>query len=72
MHKIGMTELLVILAIALVIFGPRALPKLGRSIGKTIGMFKKGIHEDADDEDDIAEGQPAKAAKKDESSGDET
>ena len=41
MGKIGTTELLIVLAIVLVIFGPKALPKLGRSMGKTLGSFKK-------------------------------
>lgn len=44
--KIGIWELLTILAIALLIFGPKALPKLGESIGKTIGSFKKGLSDD--------------------------
>lgn len=44
--KVGIWELLIILAIALLIFGPKALPKLGESIGKTIGNFKKGLNED--------------------------
>ena len=43
MGKIGTTELLVVLAIVLVIFGPKALPKLGRSLGKTLGSFRKGM-----------------------------
>ena len=51
--KIGVTELLIVLAIALLIFGPKALPKLGKSIGQTIGNFKKGQKEaDAEDEDE--------------------
>lgn len=45
--KIGVSELLIILAIALLIFGPTALPKLGKSLGKTIGSFKKGLNEDS-------------------------
>ena len=52
MGKIGTTELLIVLAIVLVIFGPKALPQLGRSIGKTIGSFRKGMNEDVDDETD--------------------
>ena len=53
MGKIGTTELLIVLAIVLVIFGPKALPKLGRSMGKTLGSFRKGLKEDvADDEED--------------------
>ena len=39
--KIGTTELLLILLIAVVIFGPAKLPKLGKAIGKTIGNFKR-------------------------------
>ena len=46
MGKIGIAELLIILAIALLIFGPKALPKLGKAMGKTIGNFKKGLNED--------------------------
>ena len=48
MGKIGTTELLVVLAIALVIFGPKALPKLGRSLGKTLGSFRKGMNDSAE------------------------
>ena len=44
--KTGVWELLIILALALLIFGPKALPKLGESMGKTIGSFKKGLSED--------------------------
>jgi len=39
--RIGTTELLLILLIAVVIFGPAKLPKLGKAIGKTIGNFKR-------------------------------
>ena len=53
MGKIGTTELLIVLAIVLVIFGPKALPKLGRSMGKTLGSFKKGLNDDADDEEEV-------------------
>ena len=44
--KAGVWELLIVLAIALLIFGPKALPKLGESLGKTIGSFKKALNED--------------------------
>ena len=46
------------MAIALLIFGPKALPKLGKSLGKTVGNFKKGLNEDEDDE---AGDKPVKA-----------
>lgn len=55
--KFGIWELLIILVIALLIFGPKALPKLGESLGKTIGMFKKGLNED----DEPAESDKAAA-----------
>lgn len=64
MGKIGTTELLIVLAIVLVIFGPKALPKLGRSMGKTIGGFRKGLKEDVEDDDDeVVVVKKSKAAK---------
>ena len=41
--NLGMTELIVIFAIILVLFGGRRLPGLGKAIGDTIREFKKGI-----------------------------
>jgi len=43
--SIGMPELIIILVIALIIFGPRKLPELGRSLGKSIGEFRKASNE---------------------------
>jgi len=43
--SIGMPELIVIFLIALVIFGPRKLPELGRSLGKSIAEFKRASNE---------------------------
>ena len=45
MPRIGFPELLVILVIALIIFGPGKLPSLGKSIGETIKEFKKASSE---------------------------
>lgn len=41
MGRIGTTELILILAIALIVVGPSKLPELGKSLGKTIKEFKK-------------------------------
>ena len=43
--SIGMPELIIILVIALIVFGPRKLPELGRSLGKSIGEFRKASNE---------------------------
>jgi TatA/E family protein of Tat protein translocase len=43
--SIGMPELVVILVIALIIFGPRKLPELGRSLGRSIGEFRRASNE---------------------------
>lgn len=38
---IGMPELIIILVIALIIFGPRKLPELGKSLGRSLNEFKR-------------------------------
>jgi len=43
--KIGLQELILILALALIIFGPRKLPEIGRSIGQGLREFKKATTE---------------------------
>ena len=43
MGSIGMPEMMVIVVIALIIFGPRKLPELGKSLGKSIAEFKRAI-----------------------------
>src|SRR5216117_2593176 len=43
--SIGMPELIIIFVIALIIFGPRKLPELGRSLGKSLSDFKRASNE---------------------------
>jgi sec-independent protein translocase protein TatA len=43
--NLGMTELLLILGIVLLLFGPSKLPGLGKSLGEAIRGFKKGVSE---------------------------
>lgn len=55
---IGPLELLIVLGIILLIFGPKRLPQLGRQLGSGMREFKDSItsrHDDDDDEDDDAE-----------------
>ena len=49
---LGMPELLVLLVIALVIFGPSKLPSLGKGIGEAIRGLKKGLEEEPSKEDE--------------------
>jgi TatA/E family protein of Tat protein translocase len=43
--SIGMPELIIIFVVALIIFGPRKLPELGRSLGKSLSEFKRASNE---------------------------
>lgn len=45
MGNIGLTELIIILVIILILFGARKLPDLARSLGRSLGEFKKGRQE---------------------------
>jgi sec-independent protein translocase protein TatA len=56
--NIGLPEVLVVLVIALIIFGPKRLPELGRSVGKGIREFRASIS-GADDDDDEQPSKPA-------------
>ncbi len=58
---IGPMELIVVLIVALVIFGPKKLPDLGRSIGGGMREFKNSIS--GDEREDLPPGDPASASK---------
>ena len=55
----GWPELLIILAVILIIFGPKNLPKLGNAIGKGIKSLRKGMN---DGEEEKKEGEAAAEA----------
>ena len=71
MFNIGPTELIVILLIALIVFGPKRLPEVGRTVGKSLREFRKAtsdiknelnldMDDDADEQSD--RGAPTGAA----------
>jgi sec-independent protein translocase protein TatA len=67
---IGWPEIIVILIIALIVFGPRRLPEMGRSLGKGIREFKSSLGGEHDDEEssgqrEIAPGDPGPAVDED-------
>jgi sec-independent protein translocase protein TatA len=62
MPNIGPLEIVIILIIALVIFGPKRLPELGRSMGRGIREFKNSVTGDKHDDDDVRELEGSRAA----------
>lgn len=82
--NVGLPEIIIVLVIVLIIFGPKRLPELARSVGKASREFKSAIHEEPDKTKDssateIAAGEEAgptvtatpvdESAKKSESGG---
>ena len=66
--NIGPTELLIVLAIVLIIFGPKKLPGLGRAIGKSIREFRNGmsgLSSVLDEEDENKPKTPAASSRGD-------
>jgi sec-independent protein translocase protein TatA len=54
-------EIMIVLVIALVVFGPKRLPELGKSVGKGIREFRgsvSGEHDDSEDKAPLAVDQP--------------
>ncbi len=54
MPNIGLPEIIIVLVIALIIFGPKRLPELGNSLGRGIKEFRGSVSgENKDDEDSV-------------------
>ena len=62
--SIGMPELIIIFVIALIIFGPRKLPELGRSLGKSLAEFKRASNELKNTLEDEIRSEEIQAARK--------
>lgn len=63
MFGLGLPEMIVVLVIALVLFGPSKLPSLGKSLGEAIRGFKKGMEEDPRDTKKVENKEDIKADK---------
>lgn len=62
-RSIGWQELLIVLVIVLILFGPKRLPQLGKMIGKTARSIREGIEGKLDeDEDESVPGAQTKQA----------
>ncbi|NLL80697.1 MAG: twin-arginine translocase TatA/TatE family subunit [Tissierellia bacterium] len=66
MGKLGIGELIVLLVIALVIFGPSKLPEVGRSVGKAINEFKGALNNEASGDKKNIEAKDDSNGKKEE------
>ncbi len=58
MGDLNFTEILVILVVGLLLFGPNKIPEFARQCGRAVNMFKKGLREGFEEESPSA---PAKA-----------
>jgi sec-independent protein translocase protein TatA len=67
---IGLPEVLLVLAIVLIIFGPKRLPALGRSLGSGMRNFKESVTSRHDDEDEDEERPELTKAEADAKAGD--
>ena len=63
MPSIGPLELALILVVALIVFGPKRLPELGKSMGRAIREFKGSLVLDDEDEIPPRDGLPARAPR---------
>ena len=57
MFGLGLPEMIVVLVIALLFFGPSKLPSAGKSLGEAIRNFKKGLAEGVAEEKEKIEGK---------------
>ncbi|WP_404330275.1 twin-arginine translocase TatA/TatE family subunit [Mesobacillus maritimus] len=70
LQNIGIPGLILILVIALVIFGPKKLPEIGRAFGSTLKEFKKSTRELVSEDETTPQAAEAKADAKDETAAD--
>lgn len=64
--NVGPLEIIVVLIIALIVFGPKRLPELGRSLGRGIREFRGSVGGEDRDEDEPASAPPSIGAGRNE------
>jgi sec-independent protein translocase protein TatA len=64
MPNVGPLELAIVLIIALVIFGPKRLPELGRSMGRGIREFRSSVSGKGDDDEESSKPAEIEGAEK--------
>jgi sec-independent protein translocase protein TatA len=70
-NQVGLPEVVIVLAIVLLIFGPKRLPQAGRALGKSMREFKDSISGDHKDDQELeasaeeAKTEPEKSASSD-------
>jgi sec-independent protein translocase protein TatA len=63
MGNIGLGEILILVLVVLILFGPNKLPELGKSMGKALGEFRKGIKEGMEDKDTSSKSESSTPSK---------
>ena len=62
--RVGPQQLLSVLIIVILIFGPTQIPKLSKMFGKSMKKFKEGMAEDEDEEEEVVEKKAKKKSQK--------
>jgi sec-independent protein translocase protein TatA len=63
MGNIGLGEILILVLVVLILFGPNKLPELGKALGKAVGEFRRGIREGFDEKETSSKADVSTSSK---------